>query len=275
MKRFCPILILLASFLPVRAQENPGPKPRLDSIIEKVDAFRPYDRSEYPLGLFTEERYQKEADFARRQLLELSNVDTAALSETDRISWELLRFTLQDEIDRYRFRMHLNPIQADQGFHLNLNYRIRPLSYYDEVRDYLIMLEAIPAFVEQHFQLMREGLRQGISQPRVIFEGYQTTWEDHIVGDYRQSPFYAPFKNLPAELDPQQRDSVLQAGRQLITEKVVPSFREIQRFFQEEYLPNTREAIGVSQRPEGEEFYQNRINFYTTASRYTARDIHA
>ncbi|MFZ9030906.1 MAG: DUF885 domain-containing protein [Robiginitalea sp.] len=274
MKRFFLALITVAFLLPLRAQESPGPDEILDSIISRVDAFRPFDRSQYPLGLFTEERYRKEADFARQQLQDLSKVDTAALSETNRISWELLRFTLQDEIDRYRFKMHLNPIQADQGFHLNLNYRIRPLLNYDEVRDYLKMMEAIPAFVDQHFQLMREGLRQGISQPKIIFEGYQTTWEDHIVSDYRQSPFYAPLENLPSKLDAGQRDSVRLAGQRLIMEKVVPGFRKIKKFFEEEYLPETREAIGVSQTPDGAEFYQNRINFFTTDSRYTARDIH-
>ncbi|TNF72354.1 MAG: DUF885 domain-containing protein [Bacteroidetes bacterium] len=274
MKRFFLAFITVAFLLPVRAQESPGPDEILDSVIRRVDAFRPFDRSQYPLGLFTEERYRKEADFARQQLQDLSKVDTAALSETNRISWELLRFTLQDEIDRYRFKMHLNPIQADQGFHLNLNYRIRPLLNYDEVRDYLKMMEAIPAFVDQHFQLMREGLRQGISQPKIIFEGYQTTWEDHIVSDYRQSPFYGPLENLPSKLDAGQRDSVRLAGQRLIMEKVVPGFRKIKKFFEEEYLPETREAIGVSQTPDGAEFYQNRINFFTTDSRYTARDIY-
>ena len=274
MKRFCLILMFLAAFAPALAQESSDSKALLDSIIRKVDAFSAYDRGEHPLGLFTEDRYQREADFAREQLQALQKVDTAALSKTDRISRELLRFTLQDEIDRYRFRMHLNPIQADQGFHLNLNYRIRPLSSYRDVKNYLQMLEAIPDFASQHFELMREGLRLGLSQPKVIFKGYESTYQDHIVDDYRESPFFAPLEDLPGDLDPVQKDSVLRVAKRLITDRVVPSFREIKRFFEEEYIPGTREAIGVSATPGGRDFYQNRIDFYTTSTRYTARDIH-
>ena len=79
------------------------------------------------------------------------------LSERDRISWELLHFTLQEPIDRLRFKTYLNPIQADQGFHLNLNYRIRPIRNYADARRYLKVLTAIPDFVDQHPRAQRRG----------------------------------------------------------------------------------------------------------------------
>ena len=62
-----------------------------------------------------------------------------------------------------------------------------------------------------------------------------------------------------------RRDSVLQAAREAIENQVVPTFRNIKAFFEEEYLPQTRSAIGVSETPGGAEFYQNRINFFTTS----------
>lgn len=267
-------MLLLSVLSGVWAQDSLAHKERLDRVVAAVDQFRPYDRKEYPLGLYTEARYRAEAAFAREQLSALDAVDPEYLAETDRISWELLQFTLRDEVDRYRLGMYLNPIQADQGFHLDLNYRIRPLANYGEVRAYLNMLEAIPAFAGQHFELMREGLRQGRSQPGVIFRGYEATWEDHIVGSATDSPFYQPLEDLPPDLTPTQRDSVQQAGLRLISESVVPTFREIRQFFQQEYLPATREAIGVSATPGGAALYQNRINFFTTSDRYTAEDIH-
>ena len=258
----------------LRGQDSTAQKARLDRIVAAVDSYQPYERNDHPLGLYTEERYRREAEFAQGQLDSLQAIDPGLLSETDRISWELLQFTLQDRIDRYRLGMHLNPIQADQGFHLNLNFRIRPLANYAQVREYLAMLEAVPDYADQHFALMREGLRQGRSQPRVIFKGYEATYEDHIVQDPTQSPFYGPVEQLPQDLTPMQRDSVQEAARTLIAEKVVPSFRAIKQFFEEEYLPGTREAIGISETPDGAELYQNRINFFTTSKRYTARDIH-
>ena len=255
-------------------QELASARARLDTLLARVEAYRPTDWAKYPLGVHSEERYKADADFAAARLSESYGIPIDSLGESDRISLELLRFALQNEVDEYRFGMYLNPIQADQGFHLNLNYRIRPLLRPDDARAYLKMLNAIPEFTESHFELMREGLRRGNSQPRVMFEGYEATYDDHIVADYRESAFYEPFQNLPEQWEPAFRDSVRAAAQAAIETSVVPSFRAIKKFFETEYLPQTRTAIGVSATPGGAEFYQNRINYYTTSSDYTAQDIH-
>jgi uncharacterized protein (DUF885 family) len=39
-------------------------------------------------------------------------------------------------------------------------------------------------------------------------------------------------------------------------------------------MPNTRSTIGVSETPKGSDYYQNRINYYTTSTQLTADDIH-
>lgn len=274
MKQFLFSLWIFLSGLTVIAQEVSPSKALLDEVIAEIEAFSPYDREVYPLGLYTEARYKLESEFAEEQLLALEAVDPESLSETDRISFELLVFTLKDRVDRYTYGMHQNPIQADQGFHLNLNFRIRPLTNYSEARDYLKMLDAIPEYAQQHFELMRESLKNGRSQPAVIFTGYESTYENHIVDEYSQSPFYRPLEKLPGDMNAAQMDSVRTVAAAVITEKVVPTFIRIREFFEEEYLPNTREDIGVSQTPGGREFYQNRVNYFTTSTRYSARDIH-
>ena len=211
-----PFILLIGIGTWIQAQESQLQKDHLHGVIAAVDAYEPYDRKIHPLGLYTDTRFRDEAGFAAAQLQELGEISPDHLSETDRISLELLQFTLKDRIDRYRLKLYLNPIQADQGFHLNLIYRIRPLANYEDVREYLKMMDAIPAFAEQHFELMREGLKQGRSQPRVIFNGYESTYEDHIVEEVSQSPFYGPMENLPPDLTPYQRDSVLNSASSMI-----------------------------------------------------------
>ena len=255
-------------------QEGISSKSQLDSLIFRVSSYQSYDWKAHPLGVYTEARFKADAEFAAARLEEAKRIQESALSESDRISLELMRFTLQDQVDEYRFGMHLNPIQADQGFHLNLNYRIRPLLRPEDAKRYLNTLNAIPQFAEQHFDLMREGLKRGMGQPKVMFEGYEATYEDHIVDDYQESAFYQPFTDLPENWDPGFKDSVLLAAELAINQSVVPAFKSIKTFFEQEYLPNTRTAIGVSETPGGAAFYQNRINYYTTSPDYTAQDIH-
>ena len=67
----------------------------------------------------------------------------------------------------------------------------------------------------------------------------------------------------------------LQPGKFVIVDQFIDrTFARIKTFFEEEYFPNTRKGLGVSTVPNGKEFYQNRINFYTTSTKYNAEDIH-
>ena len=248
-----------------------------DNLNEAINTYqnhKGYDSNKYPLGLVTREHYKEEADFANELLLRLSLIDTAYLDENDKISFKLLGFKLQDIVDYYEFERFLNPLLSDAGFHSSLGYMVRPMYNYDQVKGYLDKLNAIPDYVDQHFINLREGLSKGVSQPLVIFKGYESTYNDHITKDYKDNYFYSPFNNLPDDLDQSEIDSILYEGQKAVEESVIPEFKRIKEFFENEYFPNTRTKIGISEIENGVDYYQNRINFYTTSKSYNADKIH-
>ena len=271
-KRMMTLLFVVAVIGCVSDKENSSQL--LSSIVNEYQDHEGYDEKEFPLGLFTKKFYQSEADFAKTILTKLSEVSEMALSETEVISLKLLKFKLKDQIDYFTYERFLNPLLSDAGFHSNLNYSVRPLFSYKAAKNYLNKLNAIPVFVDQHFVNLREGLEKGVSQPKVIFNGYESTYEDHIIADFSDSYFYSPFKNLPENITQYQKDSILSAAKIAIENSVIPQFKRIKTFFEDEYLPKTRTSIGVSETPGGEVYYQNRINFYTTNTLYSAEDIH-
>ncbi|WP_298900622.1 DUF885 family protein [uncultured Psychroserpens sp.] len=267
------ILILLLTFGCEKEKSTTNSKD-LTQIIDSYQDNKGYDENAYPLGLFTKEYFESEAEFAKTKLDELSHINLSDLSETDQISVALLKFILEDKINYFEFEQYLNPILSDAGFHSSLTYEVRPLNDYAQVRTYLNKLNAIPTYVDQHLVNLREGLEKGVSQPLIIFKGYESTYDDHIVDNVEDSYYYSPFKNLPADLTQAQKDSVLIAAKTVIESKVTPQFKRIKSFFETEYLPKTRTTIGVSETPNGNGYYQDRINFYTTSTQYTADDIH-
>ena len=247
---------------------------KLTHLIDTYQEHKGFDRSRYPLGLYTQAYYAQEAQFADSLKRELTQLSTLKFDENNQISAALLAFILQEKIDFYSYDRYLNPILSDVGFHSNLTYQVKPLNDFEQVKSYLNKLNAIPEFVNQHFINLRVGLEKGVSQPLVIFEGYQSTYEDHIVSSYDQSYYYEPFKKLPQGLTQTQKDSVLAAAKLAIETQVIPQFIRIKDFFESVYLPNTRTTLGISETPNGREYYQNRIDFYTTSTEYTAESIH-
>ncbi len=268
------VLTLLFCFGCKQQEEKKSSATLLDQIITEIEERKSYDEEKYPLGIFTEAYYKAEADYAQKKIDLLNDINSTNLGETDLISLNLLKFTLQQTVDFYTFKGYLNPLLSDSGFHNNLNFIVKPLTNIQQVKEYLNKLDAIPVFVDQHFVNLREGIEKGVSQPRVIFKGYESTYNDHIVDSIQDSYFYTPFKNLPATLNQSQKDSITVVAKEVIASQVIPQFKRIKAFFETEYLPKTRTSIGVSEIPNGKEYYQNRINFYTTSTTYTADDIH-
>ena len=246
----------------------------LNKVITEIEERNTYDWKKYPLGLFSKEQFKKEANYAKKQLKQLNKINPKNLSETESISLELLKFKLQDTIDYYDFERFLNPLLSDSGFHTSFPFIVRPFQNYNQVKRYLDQLNAIPDRVNQFLPLLREGLEKGVSQPRVIFKGYESSYNDHIVSDFKESYFYTPFNDLPRALSLSQKDSILTAAEVAITKHVIPQFKVVKTFFEEEYYPKTRSAIGILETPNGKEYYQNRINYYTTSTQYSADAIH-
>tara|TARA_B100000427_G_scaffold224995_1_gene188642 strand:+ start:718 stop:2451 length:1734 start_codon:yes stop_codon:yes gene_type:complete len=246
----------------------------LSEIINSYQDHDGYDFQKYPLGLVTREYYKNQSDFANKLLLNLASIDTSFLNENDKISFKLLSFELNDIIHYYEYERFLNPLLSDAGFHSSLGYMVKPLYNYKQVKEYIQKLNAIPDYVDQNFVNLREGLSKGMSQPLVIFKGYESTYNDHITKDFKDNYFYSPFMSLPNDLTNSQIDSILYEGQKAIEESVIPEFKRIKEFFEKEYFPNTRTKIGISETPNGLEYYQNRINYYTTSTSYNADIIH-
>ena len=247
---------------------------KLEIIIQEYQNHEAYDYKDYPLGNFSEEYFRSEKEFAENLLIKLSHIDVNKLDENDNISFELLSFVLEDIVAYYDFERFLNPLLSDSGFHSSLVYNVRPMYNYNQIKNYLNKLNSIPQYVDQYLPLLRKGLKKGVSQPLVIFNGYESTYNDHITKDFELNYFYSPFKSLPNGLSQTQKDSVLIEAKKAIENSVVPQFIRIKDFFEKEYYPNTRTTIGVSETPNGAEFYQNRINYYTTSTLYSADEIH-
>ena len=247
---------------------------KLEIIIQEYQNHEAYDYKDYPLGNFSEEYFRSEKEFAENLLIKLSHIDVNKLDENDNISFELLSFVLEDIVAYYDFERFLNPLLSDSGFHSSLVYNVRPMYNYNQIKNYLNKLNSIPQYVDQYLPLLRKGLKKGVSQPLVIFNGYESTYNDHITKDFELNYFYSPFKTLPNGLSQTQKDSVLIEAKKAIENSVVPQFIRIKDFFEKEYYPNTRTTIGVSETPNGAKFYQNRINYYTTSTLYSADEIH-
>ena len=267
------IFLFSLAVLLINCNNLTSSKEKLNTLIEVYQNYAGNKRDEFPLGDYRESRFEKYAAFCDSIKAELETIDGKSLSEDDKISYKLLHFKLKETLVKYNFKTHWNPILSDAGFHSSLIYRVRPITSKKTALKYLTLLKAIPTYIDQQKELISKGLEAGIGQPLVIFEGYESTYEQHITPTAEENFYYSPFLNLPEPISEREKDSLREAAKEVILKSVIPSFMKVKSFFEATYYPNTRTAIGVSESPNGKEYYQSRIDFYTTLE-MTPESIH-
>ena len=95
----------------------------------------------------------------------------------------------------------------------------------------------------------------------------------HVVGSAEESVFWPPFATFPATLSNEDRRRLEADGRRAIEASVVPAYEAFLRFMTDEYIPGARTTIGAYDLPGGQEYYQHKINVFTTLD-LTAEEVH-
>ena len=169
--------------------------------------------------------------FLEQLLTRLDGIDRSRLAPQDLINLDIFGIQLDSRIASFRYRSHLIPILADSGFHTSFARLPEnvPLAAVRDYENYISRMEALPRYMGEHIELMREGLRTGFTQPRIILEGYEGSIQSQIVGDPSESVFYAPFQHFPPAVSEGEYERLREAGKRAILESVVPALRGIPR----------------------------------------------
>jgi len=205
----------------------------------------------------------------------LQQIKVDRLSEQNQINHAILSYQLADQIDEYRFGAHLMPLTAESGFHTGLGFLPQRSSFKstEDYQHYLNKLAAIPRYMQQQIAWMQQGLASGMTQPKAVLKGFEQSIISYVVQDPQQSVFYQPFLSRPGFIDDAQWLELTTQAKQLVLTAVNPAYESFYQFMLNEYLPGARDTIAASDLPQGAEYYQNRLEHYTTL-KMTPEQVH-
>lgn len=228
------------------------------------------------LAEFTTEARARRQRYNDAVLKRLASIDVAALPAEQQLSYQLFRYERIAEQESYRQPDHLFPITSLFGYHSYFADAPANMSFLTirDYEDYLVGLEDFPRFNREHLDLMREAVRRGYTQQCDAMQGVRQGIQALIVDDPAGSALHGPFDRFPSSIDAKQQADIRQRGRALIAQKIIPAYRELQRFFDTDYMPHCRKAAGVGALAGGSDFYAWRVRFFTTTN-MTPAEIHA
>ncbi|HWS26031.1 MAG TPA: DUF885 family protein, partial [Xanthomonadales bacterium] len=194
---------------------------------------------------------------------------SSGLTGQDLLSYELFTRSRRDDLEQLEFPRHLAPLNqffsfASQFAILGSGTTAQPFKTVADYDNWLKRARKIPAVLDQSISNMREGMRQGITQPRVIMEKVLPQLDAQIVAQASDSTFYGPIKKLPAEFGAADRERLQGEFTALIENDLVPAYRRLREFLASEYLPAARSSIGLSELPNGPAWYAFQVRQSTT-----------
>jgi uncharacterized protein (DUF885 family) len=211
----------------------------------------------------------------RAALSRLHAIDRKVLSPADQLDYDTFEWELQRAVERQQFHEYLQPVSHQGGVQTADGLaEVLPFASTKDYRDWLKRMEAVPTLVDQSIVLMREGVKAGNVPPKVLMQRVPAQIKAQLVEDPTKSPFYRPFLHFSDGIPQADRDALRADAQRVVRERLVPAFTRLATYFDNEYLPKSRNSIAASDLPNGKAYYDFLARYYTTTD-LTAAQIHA
>jgi uncharacterized protein (DUF885 family) len=294
LKSLVVVCSLLLCLVPAQAQqtktatatESAKLNKLLDSAFEEYLRLHPvqataigdhrYD-DQFPNDISEEFRATEKGLYAKR-LSELSTIDRNALVGQDRLSYDVFKMQSETALEGYKFDNYLTPINqfgdtTNTFAQLASGKSLHPFKTVKNYDDFLGRIRGFQIWVDTAIANMQKGEATGVVQPRILIEKKLPQIDGLLPSDIKQSLFYQPITNLPADFSAADKARLTDSYTKAITEIIYPSYRKLGDFLKNEYLPKTRASVGLSAIPNGKEQYAYRARVSTT-TKLTPDEIH-
>lgn len=234
------------------------------------------DRELTPL---TAAHRQKSIALAREGIKRLDGFKTAPLSQTQKISAAVMRWSLQNAIANEPFEDYsfvFSQFSGPQIGLVNFMTNTHPLRNAADVDSYLARLDQVGARMDEALVRAKGAAAKNLNPPRIILERAQFQVDHFLKPAASENVLVTTLSQRTAEmkdLTPEARSKALARATGIVEQKIRPAYSRVQAFMAELH-PKTGDAVGISRLPNGAAAYKRAIENYTS-TQLTADEIHA
>ena len=194
----------------------------------------------------------------------LASIDAADLNDSDRLSYELLEYDTRRGVEATQFPGELLAVSQMEGIQQDAATVLgaTPADDAEGVRNVLARLRALPELVSQVRDLLEEGVKEGVTPPRVTLRDLGGQVRACASIDPTVNPFTAALKG-----------EAKREAAPVVLDIVAPAFAAFADWIDEVYVPGARETTAATELPDGHAWYAHSIRVSTTTS-LGAEEIH-
>ena len=207
-------------------------------------------------------------------LEKLNNIDINDLNYENRINYKLFKKQYENSIESHSYETYLMPFSHRGGIQLqHETTSILPLRKTQHYLDWIERLIKIEQLINADIEKAKVGIKLGIVPPRFLMQKVFDQIKLQIFVSPENSPFYRTFLEIDNSISLEDKKLIQDKAIAAIKDNVIPSYLKLYNFFNNEYLPNCRDSIGIKNIPNGKLHYKFLAKKFTTTS-LTPTEIH-
>ena len=204
----------------------------------------------------------------------LQDIDISKLSDSNKLNYKLKEFGLMSSIgpDFPVYYLRLNQRGGIQSFYETGNRLV-----YSSKKDYYDWYSRLKQFssnIYSSLEINKAGLEKNITQPKLVTKAVILQINSILNSSIEENPYLKVFKNADESFFlPDEKKLLIENVKTLIENEINPAYQKLNEFLQNEYLPKSRQTIGLEGVPGGKEYYEYLARHFTTTD-LTPNEIH-
>ena len=230
----------------------------------------------------TENRFNENRNIQLERLAELEKFDLSQLTDQEKLSHQIATVAMQRNLANDEYRHHTYIMHQFRAWHTTVPSFLINIHRVSDVKDaeaYVSRLEGVEPLFDQVIDQLRIRADKGVFPPKWAYDQMIQASRNVISGNpfeesATDSTIWADFQKKVDKLGltNTEKSGLLTGARTALQNSVLPAYQkmiaELEK--QRELSP---EGDGIWRLPDGDKWYQNRLNWFTTTD-MTADEVH-
>jgi uncharacterized protein (DUF885 family) len=205
-------------------------------------------------------------------------IEPARLSPASRLTYDIFVGEREQALEGQKFREDYMPFNQMSGLPMDLavygsGSGPQPFANARDYDRFLKRVREFPRWADGAIALMRAGMAEGITVPRVAMAKVAPQLREIVTAKLADNIFWTPIASMPKEISAKDRKRITEAYTAALEQEVLPAYTRLADFLERDYLPAARTTVGWADLPEGRDWYRWRIRQSTTMD-MPAEEIH-
>lgn len=265
----------LAAFFERSFEEDLKRSPLFQSYLGKKWDYDKWDD-------ISEAEVDAQIAIAKERLSTLESFDTQKLNEQEKLSLRLYKLGIERDLANDEFRHHRYIVHQFRAAHTQVPsflINIHSVKSKEDAAAYVSRLNNVSTYFDQVIDQMKLREKAGVFPPKWAYDQMIDASRNVIKGipfDTSETPstLWEDFQGKVSALSltDEEKAGLLEDAKKALTSSVEPAYKRLinELAHQKTLSP---EGDGVWRLPEGEQWYQNRLNWFTTTE-LTASEVH-